>query len=98
MPSGSPEKVSAAEAIGYVKRIQQHCDVIFLDPPYDMRLAGRMLSLLAELDMIGSGGVIVVEHHVREMLSDSYGKLIMHDQRIYGKTGISFFVSRQPAL
>jgi 16S rRNA (guanine(966)-N(2))-methyltransferase RsmD len=91
-------KLSAEEAISFVKRTQQQCDVIFLDPPYDMQLADRTLSLLAERDMIGEGGVIVVEHHVREMLSDCYGKLIMSDQRMYGKTGISIFVSRKPDL
>jgi hypothetical protein len=47
--------------------------------------------------MIGEGGVIVVEHHVREMLSDCYGKLMMSDQRMYGKTGTSFFVSLETA-
>ena len=91
-------KLSVAEGIGLVKRTQQHWDVIFLDPPYDMQLADRTLALLAERDMINKGGVIVVEHHVRERLSDAYGKLIMSDQRMYGKTGISFFVSREPAL
>ena len=91
-------KRSVAEGIGLAKRTRQHCDVIFLDPPYDMQLADRTLSLLAEHDMLGTGGVIVVEHHVRERLSDAYGKLIMSDQRIYGKTGISFFISPEPAL
>ena len=91
-------KLSAAEGIDLVKRTQQHWDVIFLDPPYDRQLADRTLALLAEHDMIGERGVIVVEHHVRERLSDTYGKLIMSDQRMYGKTGISFFVSREPAF
>jgi 16S rRNA (guanine(966)-N(2))-methyltransferase RsmD len=90
-------KLSAEEGIRFVKRTQQHCDVIFLDPPYGMQLADRTLSLLAEHDMIGEGGVIVVEHHVREMLSDCYGKLMMSDQRMYGKTGTSFFVSLETA-
>ena len=59
-------KLSAAEGIGVVKRTQHQCDVIFLDPPYDMQLADRTLSLLAKRDMIGEGGVIAVEHHVRK--------------------------------
>jgi 16S rRNA (guanine(966)-N(2))-methyltransferase RsmD len=91
-------KLSAEEGIALVKKTRQQCDVIFLDPPYDQRLADRTVSLLAERDMIGKGGVIVVEHHVREMLSDFYGELIMSDQRVYGKTGLAFFVSRQPGL
>jgi 16S rRNA (guanine(966)-N(2))-methyltransferase RsmD len=91
-------KRRTAEGIALVKRTRQHCDVIFLDPPYDMQLADRTLALLAERDMLGTGGVIAVEHHVRERLSDAYGRLIMSDQRMYGKTGISFFVSREPAL
>jgi 16S rRNA (guanine(966)-N(2))-methyltransferase RsmD len=91
-------KLSAEAGIGLVKKKRQQCDIIFLDPPYDQQLADRTVSLLAEHDMIGNGGVIVVEHHVREVLSDCYGKLIMSDQRVYGNTGLSFFVSRQPDL
>jgi 16S rRNA (guanine(966)-N(2))-methyltransferase RsmD len=91
-------KLSAEEGVGLVKKTQQQCDVIFLDPPYDLQLADRTLSLLAERDMLGKGGVIIVEHHVREKLSDFYGQLIMSDQRVYGKTGLSFFVSREPDL
>ena len=91
-------KLSAEEGVNVVKKSQRHCDVIFLDPPYNMQLADRTLSLLAEHDVLGEDGVIVVEHHVRELLSDRYGKLMMSDQRVYGKTGLSFFVPRKPDL
>ena len=91
-------RVFCLSAQDYLSELTEAFDVIFLDPPYDMQLADRTLSLLAERDMIGEGGVIAVEHHVRELLSDSYGKLIMSDQRMYGKTGLSFFVERNPAL
>ena len=90
--------LSAEEGMDVLKKGQRHCDVIFLDPPYNMQLADRTLLLLAERDVLGEDGIVVVEHHVRELLSDCYGTLMMSDQRVYGKTGLSFFVPRKPDL
>lgn len=87
-------QLSAAEGICRVERFRRFCDVIFLDPPYEMHLADCTLSLIGEHDILDDGGVIVAEHHVRERLADTYGKLSMHDQRVYGKTAISFFCPR----
>lgn len=89
-------RFSAEKGIGFVKRTRGHCDVIFLDPPYGMQMAHRTLSLLAEHAVAGRNGIVVVEHHAQESLSHSYGGLIMSDQRTYGKTGISFFLSGTP--
>lgn len=91
-------KLSAEEGVDLVKKTQRRCDVIFLDPPYNKQLADCTLSLLAERDVLAEDGVIAVEHHVQEMLSECYGKLMMSDQRVYGKTGLSFYVPRKPDL
>lgn len=89
--------LSAGKGICFVKRTRGHCDIIFLDPPYGMKMADRTLSVLAEHALAGKNGIVVVEHHVQERLSGSYGGLVMSDQRTYGKTKISFFLSEAPA-
>ena len=68
-------------------------DVIFLDPPYDKGLADTSLRLLGGSDILAESGVVAVEHSCKEVLLERYQKLSMRDQRTYGKTGISFFVS-----
>jgi 16S rRNA (guanine(966)-N(2))-methyltransferase RsmD len=69
-------------------------DVVFLDPPYEEGLADTSLSLLGSSDILDPDGIVVVEHHYKEELSAEYHTLYKSDQRLYGKTGISFFVSK----
>ena len=43
-------------------------DLIFSDPPYATGLAQKSLSLVAELNLLNVGGLIVVEHGTQETL------------------------------
>jgi 16S rRNA (guanine(966)-N(2))-methyltransferase RsmD len=78
-------------ALNAVGRQGQKFDVIFLDPPYDQKLVGRSLELIASIDPVYPTGVVVAEHSVRETLKTSYGFLSLNDQRRYGDTLLSFF-------
>jgi len=78
-------------ALNAVGRQGSKFDVIFLDPPYDQKLVGRSLELIASVDPVYSTGLVVAEHSVRETLKTSYGSLSLNDQRRYGDTLLSFF-------
>jgi 16S rRNA (guanine966-N2)-methyltransferase len=78
-------------ALNAVARQGQKFDIIFLDPPYDQKLVGRSLELIASINPIYPSAVVVAEHSVREMLKPSYGFLSLNDQRRYGDTLLSFF-------
>jgi len=78
-------------ALNAVGRQGQKFDVIFLDPPYDQKLVGRSLELIASVDPVYPTGVVVAEHSVRETLKSSYRFLSLNDQRRYGDTLLSFF-------
>ena len=78
-------------ALNAVGRQGQKFDVIFLDPPYDQKLVGRSLELIASVDPIYPTGLVVAEHSVRETLKSSYRFLSLNDQRRYGDTLLSFF-------
>jgi 16S rRNA G966 N2-methylase RsmD len=41
-------------------------DVIFLDPPYNMGLVEPIIEKLANYNILGKHGIIVVEHHRKE--------------------------------
>lgn len=86
-------RCSVEKGISLVGKTDWIFDVIFLDPPYVGGLADTSLRLLGGSDILAEGGVVVVEHQCKEALSDRYHKLSRFDQRTYGKTGISFFVS-----
>ena len=85
-------KCSVEKGICLVGKTDQLFDVIFLDPPYGGGFADTTLRLLGANAILDTSGVVVVEHHFKEALSERYQKLCRSDQRTYGKTGISFFV------
>jgi 16S rRNA (guanine(966)-N(2))-methyltransferase RsmD len=66
-------------------------DLIFLDPPYERGWVGKILRALAKENLLGSRGILVAEHSVRENIEDHYGRLRLRDQRRYGTTLLSFF-------
>lgn len=78
-------------ALNVVGRQGQKFDVIFLDPPYDQKLVGRALELIASVGPIHPSAVVVAEHSVRETVESNYGFLSLNDQRRYGDTLLSFF-------
>ena len=65
--------------------------LIFLDPPYQEKLAGKTLLEICEAKIVTQDGLVIVEHSSKEILEESYGSLKMYDQRTYGQTLVSFF-------
>ena len=80
-----------ARALRLLARRREAFDLIFLDPPYDHRLVGVTLKLIAQGDLLMPAGTVVAEHSARENVKSNYGALNLHDQRRYGDTLLSFF-------
>ena len=51
-------------------------DLIFSDPPYSRGLAQKSLELVAKLNLLNAGGLIVVEHGAEEILTSSSLELV----------------------
>ena len=66
-------------------------DMIFLDPPYGQRLVEKTLRVIAEGGLLRESGILIAEHSIRDPIEQSYGSLLLHDQRRYGDTLLSFF-------
>jgi 16S rRNA (guanine966-N2)-methyltransferase len=64
-------------------------DLILADPPYDQGLAGQVLAWVEEQKWLVAGGVLGIEHSLRENVND-YGKLRLLEQRRYGRSKLSF--------
>jgi 16S rRNA (guanine(966)-N(2))-methyltransferase RsmD len=65
--------------------------LIFIDPPYRLGLAGRILTELAAGDLIHPLGRIIVEHSARQELPELVGDLMLIDRRRYGEAGFWFY-------
>ena len=61
-------------------------DLIFSDPPYATGLAQKSLSLVAELNLLTEGGLMIVEHGAEEILIDLPPSLSLVREMIYGHT------------
>jgi 16S rRNA (guanine966-N2)-methyltransferase len=66
-------------------------DMIFLDPPYERNWVGATLKVIARGGLLRQTGVLIAEHSIREQLESRYDSLVLHDQRRYGSTLVSFF-------
>lgn len=82
---------SAFKTARALARSGERFDLIFLDPPYEIGLAGEALKEIAKESLLREDGVAVAEHSVREKVEDRYGPLARTDQRRYGGTVLSFF-------
>jgi 16S rRNA (guanine966-N2)-methyltransferase len=71
----------------------QRFDLIFLDPPYERGLVGATLEAIGQGDLLNAAGKVVAEHSAREAVKSEYDQLVLNDQRRYGDTLLSFFMT-----
>jgi 16S rRNA (guanine(966)-N(2))-methyltransferase RsmD len=66
-------------------------DLVFLDPPYGLRLVESALVEIDRLDLLSKAGLICAETGSGEVLPETVGKLQRIDQRRYGTIMINFY-------
>jgi len=65
-------------------------DLVFLDPPYETNAVAPTLTGLLSSGALASAARVVIEHSSREPIVHAMGKLVLMDQRRFGKTLVSF--------
>jgi len=65
-------------------------NVIFADPPYNQGLIGETLKGLKEYPVLQEGGIIVLQHSIREQLAPLSDGWSVTDQRKYGDNLLTF--------
>lgn len=81
----------ALRSLEALDRLGERFDLILADPPYDSRLAGRLVESLGGTTLLEPGGWIVVEHDRREEPPATTGRLVRFDQKSYGDTRLTFY-------
>ncbi len=69
-------------------------DIIFLDPPYNKELIEPIIKKIGENNMIQKDGIVVVEHHRKEMFSIPTN-LQVFKKKEYGDTVITILVYKE---
>ncbi|SNB45770.1 16S rRNA (guanine(966)-N(2))-methyltransferase RsmD [Geobacter sp. DSM 9736] len=81
----------ALRALQAIEKERIRFRLVFLDPPYRIGFAEKVLNHLGTSTVIEPGAVIVTEHSLQENLQDRFGNLQKFDARTYGDTALSFF-------
>ncbi|MHB8828166.1 MAG: 16S rRNA (guanine(966)-N(2))-methyltransferase RsmD [Syntrophales bacterium] len=82
----------AHKALDILRRSGKRFDVIFADPPYNEGLAVETVHLLENGELMVPGGVLVLQHSVREICGELEAvPMLLTDKRRYGETVLSFF-------
>jgi len=84
-------KGRADAAVRSMGRSGESFDLIFVDPPYDLGMAGAALNLLSEGRVLEEGACIVVEWSSDEKFDHPEARLKKVNERVFGRTIITFF-------
>lgn len=63
-------------------------DIIFLDPPYEKKMAESTLTMIEKTGLVATDGVVIAEERWKVELPDSINSLQLKMHRRYGETGI----------
>ena len=79
----------AESAIRFLEAEEDRFELILLDPPYQ---AGNHASLMKKLpSLVKPGGLVILEHHHKTELADSYDGLNKVREVRAGESCLSFF-------
>lgn len=87
-------QVWRSDAVSALKRLStdgRKFDLIFVDPPYGQGLVERTLDHLDQQNLLMPGGLIIVEHTMKEEMARELQNLTLTRQTHYGETVISMF-------
>lgn len=80
-----------ADVFNFLGRSQQSFDLVFADPPYDLKQFDIIPSLVLK-SFVKPGGLFILEHSKEHNFSDNP---YFTEQRNYGKVNFSFFTFEQ---
>jgi 16S rRNA (guanine966-N2)-methyltransferase len=63
-------------------------DLVFLDPPYEKKLAATTLKMVEQSCILQDHGLVIAEERKDQRLPERCGALTLTDQRNYGETGL----------
>lgn len=72
-------------------------DLVFLDPPYEKKLAELALTMVETTGLVAAGGLVIAEERWKVILPDEAGSLRLSLHRRYGETGIWLYTTEKSA-
>src|SRR3989338_313464 len=92
--SGQSYFVSTADAFLVVKNLarqNKRFDIVFVDPPYGLDLAKKILKQLLAYDIVNPNSILIIQHHKLETLPESPGRFLLVRKKKYGDSTLSVY-------
>jgi 16S rRNA (guanine966-N2)-methyltransferase len=84
------QRWNVAHNLNFLRHVQPLFNLVFMDPPYNLNMIGPTLNHLLQSESLAAEACIVVEHSILEAIDFDQRRFELRDQRIYGKTMVSF--------
>ncbi|MGF7029783.1 16S rRNA (guanine(966)-N(2))-methyltransferase RsmD [Paenibacillus mucilaginosus] len=84
----------ALRALRALSRREAQFDLVFLDPPYRLKLIPDLLAELQEGGLLAEGAKVVIEHDAEDVFEGDTGALEWLRRAEYGDTAITIFRHR----
>jgi len=66
-------------------------DYIFMDPPYNKGFVNIALLEISRLSLLKKNGIVIVQHHKKELINNMINSLNLVKQKNYSETMLSFY-------
>lgn len=81
----------AGRALKALAKRQACFDLVFLDPPYRLKNADRLMEEMQELGLLVHGAVILVEHASDYRYPERLGRFVCRRLAVYGETAVAIY-------
>jgi 16S rRNA (guanine(966)-N(2))-methyltransferase RsmD len=81
----------ATKALDQLSRRSEGIHVVLLDPPYAAGVYEAVLKRINETAIVAAQGLVIVEHHHKVELDDTYGNLQRHRVVRAGESCLTFY-------
>lgn len=87
----SKAQISQGDALTLIDRIEGEYRMVFVDPPYNLNLAYRALERIALASWLTDETLVLIEHHIKEVLPSEINGLTRKRQLKQGEKQFSFY-------
>ncbi|MFD0680200.1 MULTISPECIES: 16S rRNA (guanine(966)-N(2))-methyltransferase RsmD [unclassified Paenibacillus] len=84
----------ALRAIKALIKREAKFDLVFLDPPYRLKVVQDLIEQLDQANMLNEGATIVMEHDAADVYEEPIGRLQWVRRAEYGDTAVTIYKNR----
>jgi len=84
-----------SDVFKYLKRSTQQADIIFADPPFELKQTEELPDLILDKNLLNPGGCLIVEHQSKRVLESKHQPF---EVRKYGNCAFSFYKVDEPGV